>query len=1147
MPERKPIFYDQDRRRWRRTRRVLEAAGAFFTLVLVVFLVNVIRKPDLPDILRADTRGGLHAVRGKQTKPVKPVRQGRRRKIAALGKIPNNYDPLRAGFYVSWDPTSLASFEQHIHDIDLLIPEVLHSVTADGALQVVTPDGKLHPVPADGKLDMVPDPRLAAKLAEWFESTRTEFPVMPLMNNSDGTSFQTKNLAPLLADASARHHLAQATVQYAVAQKHPGIVLDFESIPDASQKNFTRFVTELATALHVANLKLMVALPAADWIYDYKTIGERADAVILMNYDQHWQTSAPGPIAAQDWFVQNIENMQKLVPPEKLVMGIANYGYDWPVKTKNNPHPSAKALTFEEAMITAVESETTVEYDADSLNPNFSYEDENNAVHEVWFLDGITAYNQLRAAERFGIRGTAVWRLGEEDPSMWTIWDFTHPDDAMRKKLEDIPPGYDLILEGDGDIWWITATPQHGARTFQYDPDSNLFTDETFQTYPLSWRIQQMGAAPKKLALTFDDGPDPDWTPKILDVLKEKLAPATFFVIGDSANQYPAIIKREYAQGNEIANHTFTHRELENAPKAQVEFELNLTQQLLESTLGVKTLLFRPPYGIDHQPETASEIQFLPIPQAMGYIIVGARIDPHDWGEANGGAPPSAETVVQRVLADAAKNKGNIVLMHDGGGDRSQTLAALPRIIDRLRAQGYEFVSVASLLGQTRAQVMPPLTRREWLLARTDAFMFDAYRWLRSGISFIFMAGILLVSGRALIIGLLALAEKLRPAPADHPKYKPEVSVLIPAYNEESVIVETVRAALASHYAKLEALVIDDGSTDHTAELVRENFGRDPRVRLLLQSNRGKPSALNHGLAEAVGEIVISIDADTIVDPEAIPRLVRHFADPNVGAVAGNVKVINRNRWLTRWQALEYITSQNLEKRAFDLLNCIPVVPGAVGAWRTELLRTHGGFSGDTVAEDTDLTLTIRRHGWKILYDEDAIGRTEVPDTVSALIKQRFRWTFGTLQAVWKHRDAVGKPRYGTLGWVAIPNIFLFQILLPLVSPVIDLMFLLSLALYGLAAMNVPVLWKAGTLQDVERSLIFFAAFMMIDLFTCVVAFALEKNEDWTLLAPLILQRFYYRQMMYVVLFSALKEAVQGRPVGWRGVEPPMPAPVGQT
>jgi cellulose synthase/poly-beta-1,6-N-acetylglucosamine synthase-like glycosyltransferase len=463
-----------------------------------------------------------------------------------------------------------------------------------------------------------------------------------------------------------------------------------------------------------------------------------------------------------------------------------------------------------------------------------------------------------------------------------------------------------------------------------------------------------------------------------------------------------------------------------------------------------------------------------------------------------------------------------------------------------LRAKGYELVPVSELLGQQRADVMPPLTRREWLMVRVDAFIFDVFRWLRAGIAFIFIAGILLVSGRALIIGLLALAEKLRAAPLDHPDYKPRVSVIIPAYNEEAVIVETVRAALSADYPKLEIIVVDDGSADRTSELVRQYFGRDARVRLLLQSNRGKPSALNHGLSEAAGEIVVSIDADTIIDPEAIPRLVRHFADPKVGAVAGNVKVMNRNRWITRWQALEYITSQNLEKRAFDLLNCIPVVPGAVGAWRADLLRSHGGFSGDTVAEDTDLTMTIRRHGWKILYDEDAIGRTEVPETVDALVRQRFRWTFGTLQAVWKHRDTAGKLRYGTLGWVAIPNIFLFQIILPLVSPLIDLLFLLSLALWGLAQIQIarlPQLWRS---QDVERSLIFFALFMLIDLFTCVVAFALERHEDWTLLAPLILQRFYYRQMMYVVLFKALKEAVRGRPVGWRGVEPQVPAPVAQ-
>ena len=1140
MAESKPIFFDQERRRWRRTRMVLEIAGAFFTFVLVVFFINVVRKPELPEILRPIAHPGLHPIHAHQKN--KPVRPGRRRRVAALGKIPQNYDPLRAAFYVGYDPNSLASLQLHYHDIDVLIPETLHSVSADGTLHVVTPDGKLHVVPPDGRLSIIPDPKLAA----WMESSGVELPVMALMNNSDGTVFQTRELSPMMASATARRNLIQTAVQYAVNQKQAGIVLDFESIPDADQANFTHFVAEFGKALRAAGLKFMVALPAADWIYDYARIASQADAIILMNYDFHWQTSPPGPIAAQDWFVTNIQNILKLVPADKIVMGIANYGYDWPSKTRRNPHPVAQPLTFQEAIITALESDAQVEFDSDSLNPHYSYEDENNVVHNVWMLDGLTAYNELRAAERFGVRGSALWRFGQEDPSIWSIWDATHPDDTIRKKLEEVPPGYDLILEGDGDIWRITATPESGRRTFDYDASSDLFTDESFDSYPLSWRIQQMGAASKKLALTFDDGPDPRWTPKILDVLKLKQAPATFFVIGESANQEAGLVRREYREGHEVGNHTFTHPEFDAISKTQLQIELNLTELLLESSLGVKTLLFRPPYGIDHQPETANEIQMLPIPQSMGYIIVGARIDPHDWGEPNGGPPPPVATIVDRVLADASTGKGNIILMHDGGGDRSRTVEALPEVIDALRAKGYEFVSVSTLLSQTRAQVMPPLSHEEWLLARADAFIFDLFRWFRAGIAFVFVAGILLVGGRALIIGVLALAEKFRSAPQKNPNYKPEVTVLIPAYNEESVIEQTVRAALASDYPKLEVVVVDDGSTDHTSEIVQENFGRDRRVRLLMQANHGKPSALNHGLSEASGEIIVSIDADTIVDPDAISLLVRHFADPTVGAVAGNVKVVNRSRWLTRWQALEYITSQNLEKRAFDLLNCIPVVPGAAGAWRADVLRNHGGFSGDTVAEDTDLTLTIRREGLKILYDEEAIGRTEVPDTIDALIRQRFRWTFGTLQAVWKHRDAAGRTKYGTLGWIAIPNIFMFQIVLPLFSPVIDLMFILTLALWALAQLRITRLPQLWTAQDVERSLIFFAVFMLIDLFTCIVAFTLERHEDWTLLAPLIIQRFYYRQMMYVVLFLALKEAVQGRPVGWRGVEPRKPAEVVQ-
>jgi cellulose synthase/poly-beta-1,6-N-acetylglucosamine synthase-like glycosyltransferase/spore germination protein YaaH/peptidoglycan/xylan/chitin deacetylase (PgdA/CDA1 family) len=1123
MADRKPIFYDEERRRWRRTRLALEIAGGVFTLILIVFLLNVSRKPDLPEILRPDVGEGLHAVR--TVLRTRTSARPRRKQVAALGKIPAGYTALRAAFYVSDDYTSLASLQTHYRDIDLLIPDLLHAVNADGSLQA----------DHDAKLE---------DFLQKLPARNVDLPVMTMVNNYDGKKgWCPPAFIQMLSSAAARARLAKELEEYADAEHQPGIVVDFESLPEANQKDFQSFIHDLGSDLHARGLKLMVGLPAADWSYDYKYFASQTDALILMNYDFHWSSSAPGPIAPQDWFERNIDNILKIVPANKIVMGIANYGYDWPTKTKQDPSPIAQPVTFQQGVVTAVESGADITYDPDTFNLHYSYSDPNNRVHTVWMLDGVTAYNELRASERAGVAGTAMWRLGTEDPSMWTIWDATHADDATRAKLEDVPAGYDLILEGAGDIWKITATPQSGKRSIDYDSESDEIDDESFQSYPLSWRVQQMGQAAKKIALSFDDGPDPVWTPKILDVLEQKHATATFFVIGESAAQEASIVKREYALNNEIGNHTFTHPDFETASKGQIQLELNLTELFLDSRLGVKTTLFRPPYGIDHQPETATELQQLPVAQDLGYVIVGAKIDPHDWGEINGGAPPPTDVIVQRVMADVNANRGNVILMHDGGGDRSHTVAALPQIIDQIRAQGDEIVSVSDLLGQTRAEVMPPLTRHEWLLARADALIFDVFRWFRTGIAFIFVAGILLVSARALIVGLLALAEKFRPSPPEHPGYKPAVTVLIPAYNEETVIVDTVHAALASGYPKLEILVVDDGSTDHTSELLHKNFSHNPQVRILTQPNHGKPAALNHGLALAAGEIIVSIDADTIVDPEAISRLVRHFADPKVGAVAGNVKVMNRNRWITRWQALEYITSQNLEKRAFDLLNCIPVVPGAAGAWRADLLRESGGFSGDTVAEDTDLTLTIRRNGWKILYDEEAIGRTEVPDTVEALIRQRFRWTFGTLQAVWKHRDTAGKAKYGTLGWVAIPNIFLFQIVLPMVSPVIDVMFLLSLVLWGLGQLRIPALPQLWTLQDVERSLIFFALFMVIDLLTCVVAFALEKDEDWTLLAPILLQRFYYRQMMYVVLFRSLKEAIRGRPVGWRGVvEPQVPA-----
>ena len=1136
MKERSPIFYDAQRVRWRRTRRALEISGALLTLLLVYFFFNIAASVDLPAALLPDAKSAYRAVKVKPKtgKPV-PQREGRHRRVANIGKIPPSYDPLRAAFYVSYDANSLATLKKHYRDLDLVVSEELHAVTPDGGLTIVDYERyvtvKASPEEA---MSIIREDRLH----QWMHSANVELPLMGMLNNYDGQNWRVPEMVQMLANPSARASLIRDTVQYAIDAREVGIVVDFEEVPQGTEPHLREFIAELGPALHAVGLKIMISLPAQDDTFDYGYYGKQCDAVVVMNYDQHWPTSGPGPIASQEWFADNLTELLKVIPAQKMIVGIANYGYDWPEPNKAS-HPTAKDLSVQEALLHAYESEAQVELDPASLNPHYSYSDDSDRVHQVWFLDALTAYNQMRAAERLGVQGTALWRLGSSDSSIWKIWDATRPDDAIREKLKDVPPGPDLILEGNGDIWKIADKPKRGVRSFTYDPATDLFTTETYESYPLSYEIDQLGAVSKKMAITFDDGPDPQWTPKILDILRVKNVPASFFVIGEEAAKSPGILKRAYAEGHSIGNHTYTHPALDEVSPAQLRWQLNITQRLIESTLGVKSILFRPPFGIDHLPEYAEEVAQLPVAQDMGYLIVGQKVDPHDWRQPYGKQVP-AEEIIDGVMRQA--DSGNIILFHDGGGDRSQTVNALPVIIDKLRARGFQFVPVPELVNKTRAEVMVPLTGQEWLEAKADGFIFGIYHWFSLGIGYVFILGIVLVSGRALFIGILALIEKLRPDRIKAPDPLPDVTVLIPAYNEEGVIIQTVTSVLASDYRAMHVIVVNDGSIDDTQMLLDSHFGDDRRVQIIHQVNRGKAAALNNAMSHAKTNIVVTIDADTEIESDAIRQLLRHFSDPKLGAVAGNVKVGNRSRWLTRWQALEYITSQNMEKRAFDLLNCITVVPGALGAWRKEAIEASGGITADTVAEDADLTVAIRRLGWRVCYEERAVAWTEAPITASALIRQRFRWTFGTLQSFWKHRDTLFRPRYGTLGWVALPNIFVFQLLLPLVSPIIDLMFLGSILFWGL--MQLHVSWIPQTMFDtanLERSVLFFLGFLLIDILTCVVAFSLERDEDWTLLIPVLLQRFYYRQLMYVVLFRSVKEAVSGRPVGWRGVEPEPP------
>jgi cellulose synthase/poly-beta-1,6-N-acetylglucosamine synthase-like glycosyltransferase/peptidoglycan/xylan/chitin deacetylase (PgdA/CDA1 family) len=662
--------------------------------------------------------------------------------------------------------------------------------------------------------------------------------------------------------------------------------------------------------------------------------------------------------------------------------------------------------------------------------------------------------------------------------------------------------------------------------------------------YPHGYTVLQYGYHPNKVALSFDDGPDPKWTPKILDILKEKQVKGTFMMIGAEAQENIGLMQRVAREGHEIGNHTFFHPDISEISTQQLDFEVKLTERLFASKLGVQPLYFRPPYDIDEEPDTDDQAAPIVRIQQDGFTVVGNKLDTNDWDERVRKTPAE---VTQLVLDQLERMKtkpqfrGSIILLHDGGGDRSVTIASLPLLIDTLRTKGYEIVPVSALMGKTTAQVMPPLTMRQYVRAVPDSIAFSALSILGRFIVFVFFVGDILMSSRLIIVGIFAIIDRLRrPHRQASPGFNPRVAVLVPAYNEETVIVRTIRSVLNSDYDNLHVIVIDDGSSDRTFEVAREAYAHEitaGRVQVLTKPNGGKAAALNYALDRLEEDYYVGIDADTVIANDAISKLIPHFEDPRIGAVAGNAKVGNRVNLWTRWQALEYITSQNFERRALDLFNVVTVVPGAIGAWRTAPVRAAGGYPLNTVAEDADLTMNLLEQKFKVVYEDRALAFTEAPIDASGLMRQRFRWSFGILQAIWKHRAAFVRNK--AMGLFALPNILIFQMLLPLVSPFIDLMFLAGVIHYFVDRHYHP---EAASMASFEKLLAYFGAFLLIDFITSTIAFSLErrhpanKGDAW-LLFHIWLQRFAYRQVFSIVLFKTLKRAIDGKPFNWDKLE----------
>ena len=1114
------VFHDPSGRRARRAALALGLVLAAIAAVVAAFFATLAFAPQLPDVHLKDPRvlSALHVETAKKIKFHTTLTRVPRRRRDAAGAPAK---PLTVGFYVPWDERSRVSLNGHIGQLDVFAPQWL------------TPKGSL------GLLEISDDPQTQALLAKATHKPS----VLPVIHNSHNGAWDGPLANALLLNPAARTAMVHNLVALAKTRGYAGYVFDFESLSPEAMAAYPKLIAETNQALNPLGREVWVTALFGEDPAALDQLQAASDTLVLMAYDEHWSSATAGPVSGQDWFEQNLDKQLSHLDETKTILALGSYGYDWAPKDKaghcvgmnSSAQDCANLVGFHEATQTASDSGAEVDFDQASLNPTYAYADDAGVRHTVWFLDAPTLFNEIKASDDYRPRGYALWRMGVEDPGVWSVLPHAYGK-ASAAGLAHLPPSQDVDFDGNGEVLRVSATPKPGKRTFSIDPDDGLIAAETYDVMPTAFDIQRYGAKKGVVALTFDDGPDPRWTPQILDILKNKHAPATFFVIGQNMQLHPGLVAREIREGNEVGNHTYTHPNIAATPGAETDLELNLTQRLFEVITGRSMRLFRPPYFGDAEPSTPAEVLPLITAQKLGYLIVGLRVDPDDWKK------PDPQLIVQRTLDGVDSHDPNdprtrqVVLLHDSGGNREKTVQALPDLIDQLRAEGYTLVTVGQLAALTPAQAMPPV--KETFELTLDRIGFSFFRYVDAFFRFLFISAIALGVGRLVFLSVLSVFHswvwKRRRPPAFDPDGGALVTVLIPCFNEEKVIVGSVARILASGWKRLEVIVLDDGSSDDTAGAVERAYASEPRVTLMRFPNGGKAAALNRGLAVANGDVVVALDADTLFPDDTIGRLVRWFADEEVGAVAGNALVGNRLNLITRWQALEYVTAQNLERRALAALGAVTVVPGAVGAWRRSALEQLGGFPGETLAEDQDLTIAVQRAGWRVEFDPSARAYTEAPDSLRGLLKQRFRWSFGTLQCIWKHREATFSPKHPTLGFVALPQIWLFQIFLALAAPLVDLAVIYSLLAAIVDKLMHPVEWSPDKLT---QSLLYWAVFILVDLSACALGMALERRAPWKDLIWIPVQRFGYRQLMYYVVIKSVLTAVRGPLVGWGKLE----------
>ena len=1122
MPEDVPpgltpfVFSDPLGKRWPRLRILLLITGVLVFLGTVLFVETLFIAPRMtaPFSLR-QLKGQLKSLQtqnpaGQRSAPnsllwqkFEATKQAAK-KLAAPAAVTGSptatpararrqvsENEVRLAFYTNGDPYSYSSLEQHASQITHVCPEWMSMVNGVGDLQI----------DADARV---------LKLSQ-----NKGIALMPLLTNLVGDTWQPEAVENVAHGPPERQEKFIANVLVVLRNaKAAGVVVDWEQLDPTYKKDFTDLLGKFANALHRDGRQLwLIVSPGQEIDYiDFDELSPYIDRFVAMLFDETSDVDAPGPLASRMWFEGWLHVLMEDSDPGQWIIALGSYGYDWVIGGKK-----AELISFPEAMSRASSAEIeSAEVSAPGYNAYFYYED-NDVEHAVWFLDVVTFLNELREVRKQKAGGIALYRLGTEDSAIWDA--LSTPSDfkfaASTRSLLEVLHGTDTIADvGDGEIVTVDESRADGMRSLTVDKDGYL--NATYTKFPEFPTLYHQGAGDAhEVALTFDDGPDPEWTPKILDILKAAKVKAAFFLVGVNAERYPNLVRRIVDEGHEIGNHTYYHPNLALCWPEHVRLELNATQLLIQTLTGRGTTLFRPPYAADTQPARLADLMPLQIAQDQNYLVVLENIDPQDW------ARPGADVILQRIKQQ--RHDGNIILLHDAGGDRSQTVEALPRIIEYLQARNDTIVPLSKLLNTTRDALMPLLPGGQTMSHYISSTGFRVVHAVEEFLWAFMIVATALVLVRTLIVIYLAYRFRSSP-PAD---FAEPVSVVIAAYNEGKVIDATLQSLLKTDYqGELEVVVIDDGSRDDTAVEVEKVAATDGRVRLIRQQNRGKARALQRGVAAARNELIVFIDADTHCQRQTLPRLLAPFIDPNIGGVSGHAKVGNLRSFIARCQSLEYTVGFNLDRRAYTRWNCITVLPGAISAVRKQAIDRAGGLSLDTLAEDTDLTLSLHKQRLPTVYVPGAVAWTEAPETVRALSRQRFRWAYGTLQCLWKHRDMVFNWKYRALGWFSLPSIWFFRIILVAITPAVDLFLILSLPF--------------GAWRDL---LPFVIVFLATDVILATLACILE-HENVLHAWRIIPMRLIYRPMLSYCVWKAILRGVKGAWVSWGKLERTASVPV---